>query len=275
MKIAILISGHLRTFRNCYQSVHKIFSNRYDVDIFIHTWSTVDHKTATWHRSKSEIASGVMVDRQEVERLYRPKIIEIEEQKPPPEDDIRIQNASLSRYGMKCMHYGKRKVAECALNYSNSHSVNYDLCVTARPDVLFESEIDLSIVNPRVVNFALRYDRGASLADYSKMHVADLVVMSSLENIVKVMVGWDEDFDLVYETETQKKQKHSISDATMLQKVCKARGLECGPISYFLPLDFKLLRSENVSIKRWVKNRVQSSLPRSIRSTLRDIAGPQ
>lgn len=43
MKIAICMSGHMRTFRECYTSLKKHFLDKYDCDIYISTWKKLGY----------------------------------------------------------------------------------------------------------------------------------------------------------------------------------------------------------------------------------------
>ena len=79
LKIAIQVFGHMRTFEKCAPSLKKYFLRYYDCDIFIHTWSTLDHDTQTWHKHRK---SGHSIDQSQFENkiqpLYSPKKIKIE-----------------------------------------------------------------------------------------------------------------------------------------------------------------------------------------------------
>jgi len=94
LKIAVQFFGHMRTFEKCAPSLKKYFLRYYDCDVFIHTWSTLDHDTKTWHKHKK---SGHSIDQSQFENkiqsLYSPKKIKIEDQVP---EDLGIYEASLT-----------------------------------------------------------------------------------------------------------------------------------------------------------------------------------
>ena len=75
MKIAYIITGHLRTIDKCYKS---FFKNIYveNSDIYIHTWSTVDMKTRSWHKYKCRMKYNI----EDKLKLYKPKDYIIEKQ---------------------------------------------------------------------------------------------------------------------------------------------------------------------------------------------------
>ena len=72
MKIAIQLFGHLRTYKKCLPALKKHLLNKYDCDIFMHTWDTYNHNTKTWHKNKSKnLQNKVNQDEMELVLLYR------------------------------------------------------------------------------------------------------------------------------------------------------------------------------------------------------------
>ena len=47
LKIAICFFGHLRSFKRCAPALKRCFLDKYDCDLFIHTWDMLNHNTKT------------------------------------------------------------------------------------------------------------------------------------------------------------------------------------------------------------------------------------
>lgn len=82
MKIAICLFGNLRTFKQCSNSLEQHVSSINECDIFIHTWSSLNHSTQTWHKNNSpENSLNVNLQIDCINECYRPKKLLIEDQK--------------------------------------------------------------------------------------------------------------------------------------------------------------------------------------------------
>ena len=49
MKIAVQVSGNLRTFEVCGPLVKRYLLDRYDCDVFVHTWDQLEHGQQSYH----------------------------------------------------------------------------------------------------------------------------------------------------------------------------------------------------------------------------------
>lgn len=68
MKIAICFFGHLRTFKRCAPHLKRNLLDQYDCDLFMHTWSTLNHQTITHHENKN--IDGIVTDVNVNIRMY-------------------------------------------------------------------------------------------------------------------------------------------------------------------------------------------------------------
>lgn len=140
IKIAVQFFGHLRTFKECASSVKRYLLEKYDCDVFMHTWSKTEHSTQTWHNSKCD---SVDVDDniiKTVQDLYSPKSLNVEEQIDVKDNSLvfcQHNNGknSISIQGIKYMIYSKWKVNELRREYESKKSIAYDYVIMIRPDV--------------------------------------------------------------------------------------------------------------------------------------------
>lgn len=64
MKIAVCFFGHLRTFKECATHIKHNLLDKYDCDLFMHTWSTYNHHTKTHHENrdiKGDVSKNLIV----------------------------------------------------------------------------------------------------------------------------------------------------------------------------------------------------------------------
>src|SRR5574344_1911054 len=89
LKVAICFFGHLRSYKKCAPFLRRNLLKYVDSDLFMHTWTTLDHNTKTWHDLKR--IDG-LTDKKGIIHTYgKFKDIEIEEQKPKDLGNIRIK----------------------------------------------------------------------------------------------------------------------------------------------------------------------------------------
>jgi hypothetical protein len=75
MKVALCLSGHLRKFESTFPTLQKYFLNKYDCDIFIHTWDKLGYQS----RFKNDsLTSSVENKLSAVNFLYKPTKIIVE-----------------------------------------------------------------------------------------------------------------------------------------------------------------------------------------------------
>jgi len=79
MKIAICISGHLRTFELTHQSLRRNVLDKYDCDVFISTWNNIGNTTyhELYPKGFDESDERIKIDR--VKEVYKPTSILVED----------------------------------------------------------------------------------------------------------------------------------------------------------------------------------------------------
>ncbi len=139
LKIAVCFFGHLRSYQKCAPFLRRNFLKYYDCDLFMHTWSTLDHNTQTWHKLKK--AEG-NTRREDIIRAYgNLKNIEIEEQKPKDLGVIRIKGdhtdkeTKMSLFGIGAVLHSMRESLRGCEEYAAENKVKYDYILFVRPDI--------------------------------------------------------------------------------------------------------------------------------------------
>lgn len=146
-KIALCISGHLRTFESNYRTVKQHVLDKFDCDVFIHTWDTlgVSHRAGDSNLHITETKKVLDL----VHKLYNPKKIVIEPTKHFTVTPLMHQRSHENRdlAGILSMFY---KVEECNKlknEYQEEHKVKYDYVVRFRGDLWLEESLPLDYRN--------------------------------------------------------------------------------------------------------------------------------
>ncbi|MDC1499599.1 hypothetical protein N8390_10695 [Amylibacter sp.] len=147
MKVALQLFGHMRTFVNCYPALVKNFLELHNVDIFIHTWDTIDHKHPTWHDAeKVQGTYDTKVDfEKQICKLYKPKAIKIDCQNLFVEEGLygSGNKGRISLTGLRYMHYSKYWSNKLRKEYQSHNKVDYEYVVVTRPDIYLNKALDL------------------------------------------------------------------------------------------------------------------------------------
>jgi len=136
-KIAILMYGHLRTYKKTH---HSFFKNVIDVnenidfDIFISTWNRVD------------VSSGELKEMElfELSEIYKPKNIDVvstdaENYLSHLEGVGQIKNDMLVNTNFHILN-----CQEMIYSYEVQHGFKYDYILLTRPDIYFNQNLDLT-----------------------------------------------------------------------------------------------------------------------------------
>jgi len=161
MKIAICLSGYMRSYRVNYESLKENLIKDHDCDIFIATSSVkgnvfYKHKKYYLDKMREEGIKYVeeAITEQNLQKIYGDKlkacII-----KPYNENDHLIEfppkthkkMISGLREAMRITHmwYFIKEADKLREEYSDKNGIKYDLVIRLRPDLLFIDEIDMKV----------------------------------------------------------------------------------------------------------------------------------
>lgn len=149
MKIAYLLHGHSRTWKDCYES---FFENVYSVapgDIYIHTWDRANSKYGSFwnrnlgvHSKEAEELSSQPVDLEGIKKAYNPKHMIVEMDRGlevplyecPQLLNLNATPSHIAGYNLFKAQYDVFKMAE--------YYGEYDRYFDFRFDLFFKSKFD-------------------------------------------------------------------------------------------------------------------------------------
>ena len=135
MKVAVCYSGHLRTIKDCYNSHARFLLEKFNPDVYLHSWDNIEATTNSWHslHMTNRIVDDKMLSF--IEHNLAPKDILIEKQ-----IDFNLQGnqsgASISLNGLKNMTYSMFS----AFMLSQKNNIEYDFIIKIRPDLLLKTD---------------------------------------------------------------------------------------------------------------------------------------
>ncbi len=139
INIAILLTGHVRTYQQTFQSFFSNIINLNNVKIFCHCWNTIGHIASCWW-SKNGDGNQSEIDKLDIKNKYNPAKILIEEQK-----NFISQNKFYNEVGgYSAVHsqwlsiYQAYKLME---EYEKENDMRFDVVLKTRYDIFYENII--------------------------------------------------------------------------------------------------------------------------------------
>lgn len=254
MKVAILLFGHLRNFRECAPSLRKYIIDPYKADVFIHTWDQTDHNTLTRTSTGSSRTDMVPVDdqiRKEISKYYSPKAISVEHQLPYEKATIiEVDGSKFSTAGPHFQFYTLRKANELRKQYEKDNNIKYDCVLVTRPDVMFLSDLDILRVFEQAAKINLNVERCRFFA-LSKQPAASNLALNINGTNDLIFFGKPEVIDKYIEAnrdiEVEYFKKHLINVVSVYTAKEIENGIMPIPMAYILGVDWYFSgRKENV-----------------------------
>ena len=183
MKIAICISGQPRNYEEGFYELKKWFLDRYDCDVYIHTWKDTKSSFELSHNfTQKRHYNFVEEDYSRILELYQPKDYFF--QKPIIFDENKITgDLGVSLNTILSQSYSIQQ----SFNLANQSGIEYDLVIRYRFDLQFTDYVspeciflkDLTKVDPNKFNcFSYQHgDRG----HFRPVEVDDLFNVGSME----------------------------------------------------------------------------------------------
>jgi hypothetical protein len=151
MKIAICISGYLRTFKDCYLNILDNVIQGHDYDLFIHTYDKLGNSQGF----QFEIDVNKDIDLEYLKNLKNLKGLVVEKYddiKYLFENKIKLLYHDPNRF--LSMLYKIYQCNELKKKYEIDNDFIYDLVVRTRGDLIFSNKINLNVKNININSYA-------------------------------------------------------------------------------------------------------------------------
>ena len=195
MKIALCLSGYLRTFKECWPSIKENLIQNNGVDIFIHTYDKLGHSSG-W---RSPIDLSENIDMKFLESIPNVKIIVTEKW-----DDIKYKFEKFRKYQpnvtninvIATIFYKIYMCNELKKQYEKEHNFIYDIVIRTRGDQVFTKKINWDFpLNKVLINaypwgdedyvchYQLTNDKGNVILEHENECVNDRFTAGNSANI--------------------------------------------------------------------------------------------
>ncbi len=170
MKVALCLSGQVRTFRRCFPSQYKKLIAPFKSDVFIHTWMysgsyfrdarhhhyTDDYDISLYEKYNTD---EYLTDSACLAKLYKPKKLLIEK---PEKQRFIDKSPKASFFNALMMYYSIYKANELRQQYEIELGFKYDLVIRCRFDLRVNA-FDIKDAKPNIIYLApnqlLKFDR--------------------------------------------------------------------------------------------------------------------
>ena len=149
-KIAMCISGYLRTFEECYPSILENIIQDNDVDIFIHTYDKIGNSSG-W-RSPIDLSENINMEF--LESIPNIKVLAIQKW-----DNIKYQFEKFRKYHppvfninvIATIFYKIYMCNQLRKEYEIENNIKYDLIIRMRGDQVFTKKINLNFPENKIL----------------------------------------------------------------------------------------------------------------------------
>ncbi|KFA95192.1 hypothetical protein [Vibrio sp. ER1A] len=227
LKVAIQLFGHVRSFRDTYPFLEKNILTQYDCDLFIHTWSTEEHSDPTWHQGSPDNVKKTSIE--EVESLYKPKKILIEDNDKIEHEGLFHPDKSMTLRAIKAMLYSQEKVNLLRLEHQEEVTTTYDWVVTLRPDIMPLTVLDLAQFNNECTfdsKTSIHFSNGAHCHLQGTKNIytplaSDLFVVAKPKNMNVICSAVNEFEKYFVQFSTVNKGGISAPEASYIEYICR------------------------------------------------------
>jgi len=134
MKVAVCVSGLPRNYEQGFKELKKWFLNKYDCDIYIHTWYDTESVFETGHDYlEKKTYSFTQKDYDKILTLYKPKAHEFQIPIPFDETDIRGFHLKYKLHNILSAAYS----IQACYNLVKESGIEYDYIIRYRFDLQF------------------------------------------------------------------------------------------------------------------------------------------
>ena len=191
MKVALCISGQMRTYKKCYGYIKENIIEPLDPDVFIYTESSKGVTNRMNVKDRGAVKEGKVFE-QSIRRIYKPQKLMIDEPfnrekrrrfKSVEVPDRLIKVEPDHWEGNIPNFYGIKKCNDMKKNYELSMSMEYDIVIRMRPDILVRNEIPEEVIENR--------DKLWHSHRNPEEQISDKLAISSSENMDYYSSVWD------------------------------------------------------------------------------------
>ena len=146
-KIALCLSGHTRSFIQPYYALKKYLLDKYEIDLFIHTWThngELEYSNDSSGNLKKNVSNQNKIDIDTLKLLYNPKKIKIEDQtlntflsnvpKKIKLNYYKSKGPVMNNFNCWCQMYSIYSANQLKIQFEKDNNFEYDFVIRMRFD---------------------------------------------------------------------------------------------------------------------------------------------
>jgi hypothetical protein len=143
MKVALVLTGHMRCWDQVFPNTKETILDRWDTDVFIHAWGD----QAWWdpHSKEGFVANSPKIEIDGVKQHYNPVEMVFEDFEPYragfDKHAEKYENHFHVKRNILSMFYKLHKGVELVNDYSARTGTHYDMVIRMRPDMVFNQHL--------------------------------------------------------------------------------------------------------------------------------------
>lgn len=237
MKVAIFLSGLPRSYKEGYYELKKWFLDRYNCDVYLHTWKDTTTVFKSGHKfAESKEYQFTEEDYQGLLDLYQPK--EYYFQKPITFDNQGIEselgiklNVSLANF--HSIRSSFQLIEESGIEYDYVIRTRYDLKFTdyISPECLFLN--DISKLDPNKLNFFAYEPNTRPLEIDDLFAVSSIPIMKTYSELAYWVIRYlflDKEYKSWIDSQLGKDNSIYLVNETLLRYHMLKNGIQLNPI---------------------------------------------
>lgn len=141
-KVAVLLYGHLRTYKHCAPSLMNNICLPLDADVFLHSWRELDSNTAAWYPEEWKVTAEDGDFNASIEDAYQPISYQIDE--PINHDGLKDKflhdsdgKGRINLLGLYSCLTSLNRTMMLMNEAEQVRGYKYDTVIVTRPDILF------------------------------------------------------------------------------------------------------------------------------------------
>lgn len=154
MRSALLLTGHMRCWKDVFPHLKKTILDVYNPDVFIHTWDTEGYWTGKMDGKGFNTTTSPLLNTGEVISYYQPKDICVEKFEDVEPELIPLANTIQESIIEELLKLNPRplnvisqvrkwyKSFEVLESYCKRNATEYDLVIRTRPDLILKEPIE-------------------------------------------------------------------------------------------------------------------------------------
>lgn len=169
MKIALIITGQLRTYKLCCNILKNTLIDKYDIDVFL----SIDKSNKLQSDNLNSTNNSDDIDIQNAIQFFTPKDVFINNDYDDIFEKIEVNTSIRENRLILEQYYIVQQGYKLVINYSKTNNIKYDAVIRVRFDQFIWSE-----TSKKLSQFVISNSRGSKVIKYTPENINEINIIS-------------------------------------------------------------------------------------------------